>query len=422
MKGLKVGINARLLDGAPGGVQQVVMGLAAGLSALKGPEEYHFLVYPGQHQWLRPFLGSNCRLLEGGTPPTGSRGGVKKWLGWARPVYRGIKRWTPLSRRVLRPEASDFLAERAGIQVIHFPFQEGFLTRLPSLYQPHDLQHRHYPRFFTRLERRRRDSLYQAYSRQSRFVVLMSRWGRRDFLGQYPDTDPEKVRVVPGAAILSAYPRPKPSAWETFRRKHQLPEKFLYYPAQTFPHKNHLALLQAMDRLARRGLPVFVVFSGRMNDHYPVIQREVERLGLRDQVRFLGFVPPVEIQMLYQMATAMVFPSLFEGWGLPVTEAFHAGLPVASSTATCLPEQAGDAALYFDPASPGEIAAAMQRLWTEPRLRAELSRRGRRQLARYRWEKTALIFRSLYRQAAGMKLSREDRHRALGTLAEGNHA
>ena len=123
----------------------------------------------------------------------------------------------------------------------------------------------------------------------------------------------------------------------------------------------------------------------------------------------MGFVTPLELRCLYEMATALVFPSRFEGWGMPVSEAFASDLPVASSSATGLDEVVGEAALTFDPERPDQIADAVWRLWTDPQLRATLVERGRRRSEGSRVDHAVRVFRAHYRRIAGRRLSDEDR-------------
>jgi glycosyltransferase involved in cell wall biosynthesis len=111
-------------------------------------------------------------------------------------------------------------------------------------------------------------------------------------------------------------------------------------------------------------------------------------------------VTPLEVQCLYRLATCLVFPSRFEGWGLPVTEAFLCGLPVASSDASCLPETTGGAALLFDPDDAEAVAGAMERLMTDETLRGELIDRGRAVAGKLSWTSTAARFRQLYHSLA----------------------
>ena len=216
--------------------------------------------------------------------------------------------------------------------------------------------------------------------------------------------------MVPGASVLPEYPEPTRGDLDRIRSQLALPEAFLLYPAQTWPHKNHLRLLDALALLRDRiGEPVPVVCPGRQSGDFAAIEGRARELGLAESVCFPGFVGSLEIRGLYELARGLVFPSLFEGWGLPICEAFSAGLPVAASTATSLPDLVGDAALLFDPGSAEQIAAAIERLWTEPELRRDLAERGRERGARFSFDHTARLFRAHYRRVGRRSLSEQDR-------------
>jgi glycosyltransferase involved in cell wall biosynthesis len=172
-----------------------------------------------------------------------------------------------------------------------------------------------------------------------------------------------------------------------------------------------LNLLRAIELLVRNdGLDIHLVCSGGKSDFFQLIEQEMDRLGIARRVHFLGFVTPLELQGLYRLSRLMVFPSKFEGWGLPISEAFLAGVPVASSNVTCLPEQAQDAAVLFDPDDYVDIASAIKQLWTNEPLRRDLTERGRDYASRLTWDRTARVFRALYRQLAGRSGSAEDQH------------
>ena len=210
--------------------------------------------------------------------------------------------------------------------------------------------------------------------------------------------------------MLAAYPTPSSVDLSVVAKKFDLPEAFLFYPAATWPHKNHLGLLQALSILRNKhALRVALVCSGLQNGHFREINRQVQNLKLQDQVRFLGFVTPLEVHCLYMLCRCVVFPSRFEGFGLPVIEAQLAGAPVACSNVTSLPELGGDAALTFDPEKPEEIAEATLRIWKDETLRRTLGERGRTNAAHFSWERTALIFRAHYRRLAKRPLTDEDR-------------
>jgi glycosyltransferase involved in cell wall biosynthesis len=401
MTPLRVCIDARLGEGQFGGVEQVVIGLAASLSRLDdGDEQYLFLVHREHDEWLRPYLSGPCRLLPSRRSYLNRR---------SRAIARGLLERFPGvgARFAVRP--SDGTAERAGAEVIHFPIQSAFTTDIPSIYQPHDLQHLHLPELFSDWERSRREAIYRAHCERAQLVVAMTSWGRRDFIESY-GLAPEKVTVVPGGSVLREYPAPTPADLDQLRSRLSLPDSFLLYPAQTWPHKNHARLLESLARVRdETGTVIPLVCPGRQTRDYRRIRELVESLGLAETTSFPGFVSSLELRGLYELGTALVFPSRFEGWGLPVCEAFDAGLPVASSTATGLPDVVGDAGLLFDPDDVSEMARQVHRLWTDADLRADLTARGKRRSEEFSFDHTARLFRAHYRQVGHRSLPEEDR-------------
>jgi glycosyltransferase involved in cell wall biosynthesis len=400
---VRVVIDARLRDGEPGGVQQIVIGLASGLSRLgNGGEEYLFATWRGHAEWLRPFVGGPCRIVDIGASRIRT---VGRWVRGALGTT-GAFGVLPSSRVSVAP--NDRAIEALGADVIHFPTQRAFLTATPNVYQPHDLQHVHLPRFFSDAARQSRDRVYRTYCAQAAAVVVMSEWGRTDIVREY-GLQRSRVYVVPWAPMLAEYPVPTAADIEATRRRYSLPGPFAYFPAHTFPHKNHVGLLQALARLRdSAGLAVPLVCTGRRNEFYGVIRERVRELRLDEQVRFLGFVPPADVAVLYRACRAVVFPTLFEGWGLPLSEAFYAGVPIACSRVTCLPEQADGGAMLFDPSDQSDMARAIAAVWSDEDLRARLVARGREVVARLGWDRTARMFRAIYRRVSGASLSPED--------------
>lgn len=410
--GLRIGVDARLTSGASGGVEQVIIGLASGLSQLTdGDEEYLFLTHAGSDEWIRPYVQGPCRILQG--PPPNGQPGWKQSLK-SIPAVRGVwNRLSPLAgHRTVSVPTSDGTVERAGVEVMHFPKPNGFLTDVPSIYHPWDLQHLHLPQFFGPRARLVREVMYRTLCEQATMVSVASAWHKRDLIRHYGIPE-EKVQIVPMAPVLSAYPTlGGDDELSATRQKFSLPEAFVYYPAQTWAHKNHIGLLEALAILRdRHQLKVPLVSSGRCNEFFPKIMRRARKLQITDQMWFLGFVNPLQVRCLYELCRGMVFPSKFEGWGLPLGEAFMAGAPVACSNVTSLPEQASDAALVFDPDSPEDIADAIRRLWTEEGLRKTLVERGKRNVSLFTWDRTARTFRAHYRRIANRSLTEEDHQR-----------
>jgi glycosyltransferase involved in cell wall biosynthesis len=407
--GLRICVDARVVSGQCGGTEQVVIGLAAGFSKLTdGDEQYLFLTYSGADEWLLPYVQGPCGLLHG--ERLRRRQHMKRWLGYKLPALRDAwhrLRWRVGTRSINLPR-TDGTIEKAGVEVMHFTTQNGFLTRVPSIYQPHDLQHLHLPQFFSSRDHLFRETTYRVFCAQAQIVAVMTSWGKRDLIQRYMLAE-DKVKVVPWAPVLAVYQPALLNDYSLVQAKFHLPETFIFYPAQTWPHKNHIRLLESLAILrSRYGVAVPLVCSGQTNGHFPEIWRRARGLGLTDQVRFLGFVSPVEIQCLYKLCRCMVFPSTFEGCGMPILEAFFAGVPVACSNIGPIEEQAEGAALLFDPDSAEDIAESTARLWFDVDLRKRLVEHGRKKIGFTSWERTAKIFRAHYRRMGRRPLSDED--------------
>jgi glycosyltransferase involved in cell wall biosynthesis len=402
MTSLRLGIDARIPGGMFGGIEQAIIGLASGLSRLEdGDEEYLFLTHPDHDEWIRPYLSGPCRPLHTRMEFPG-QGGVAR-------VRQALRERLPPNglRRALRP--SDGTAERAGVEVMHLAVQDAFLTEIPAIYEPYDLQHLHLPELFPARARARREIVYRAYCERAELVVAMSSWVRRDLRDSYGLPE-GKVAVIPRGSVLAEYPEPSERDLAALRERLALPDDFLLYPSQTWPHKNHARLLDALALIRDRdGVEIPLVCPGRLSGGFTELRDRIRELRLGELVWFTDFVSPVELRGLYHLATGLIFPSRFEGWGLPVTEAFSARLPVACSAVTCLPDLAGGAALLFDPADTGEVADAALRLWTDGGLRDELRERGEQRARSFSFDRAARLFRAHYRRLGRRPVSDEDR-------------
>ena len=400
MKRLHVGINAQLPGGGvSGGIEQFLLGLVHGLGRLDGPEDY-VLVGPREDPyWLEPYLGANERVVPPHLPENRRPPRVVRAL---RRAGRAV--WPGKSGHRLPDNAFDAL----GVDVVHFPFQSYVPTRAPSIYNPHDLQHLHYPEFFSKEDYEKRERLYPEACRSAAAVVVESHWIKDDIVRHY-GIDPDKIHVVLWGAPTEIYERPAREAVERMREELRLPEAFALYPAQTWAHKNHIRLAEALKILRDEdGVRLDVVCTGTKNAHWSRIEAELHRLGVSDQMHFLGFVAPGTLRALYASASFLIFPSLFEGGGFPILEGFHEGTPVACSAVTSLPEYAGDAALLFDASSVESIAAAVKRMATDESLRSTLRARGSARIREFSWERAAKGYRAIYRSVAGRHVSEED--------------
>ena len=167
------------------------------------------------------------------------------------------------------------------------------------------------------------------------------------------------------------------TSYRQLRVRLQLPDKFLFYPAQFWVHKNHLRLLEAFREVAAEVPDLNLVLTGKKRDEYGVVMSAISKFGLDEKVRHLGYVEQEDLQAIYKLATALVMPSLFESVSIPIYEAFQVGTPVVASDILAIPEQVGDAGLLFDPKSVASIRDAILRIVRDPETARLLGRRGR---------------------------------------------
>ena len=424
--GLRVAINAQLKpDGGTGGTVTVLRALAALARLEDGPEEYVFVGPHDSTEWLRSILPPRQTVVRGPAPAGLSPDRLepfKRALGPLRPAARGIRRLLNTTVQTAEEAASGLASSKSfapprpknfyeglGCDVIHFPFQSYEPCALPTVYNPHDLQHLHHPEFFTASEVARREALHPSACRAARTVAVASEFVKRDVV-EYYHVAPEKVQVIPWAPP----PLPEASTAEdisTLWGKYGLIEgPFALYPAMTWEHKNHVRLLEALAVLRdRAGLVVRFVFTGHKTEFWPRVERRVDELKLGGQVNFPGLIPHGELSALYRAAQFVFVPTLFEAASAPLFEAWQHGAPVACSSVTSLPEQAAGAAMLFDPFDVEAIAGALARMATDGELREELRRRGASRLEDFSLERTAKAYRAVYRRAAGLMLGEEDR-------------
>lgn len=398
-KTIKVCVDARLKSGYFGGVEQFIIGLAHGLTQLRPSGiEIKYLVEEGEDAWLIPHVNSPDQLIYTSKSIQGSVTGWQSWLKSKSPIVRFLK--NKLHILPVSIPRSDGTIEQHEVDVMHFTKQSAFLTDVPTIYQPHDLQYLHLPEFFTPRDRKMREIRYPVFCKKSCKIVVVSQWVKEDLIEQY-DLPQEKVEIIRYAPPLSTYRDVTTSDLQSVTQTYDLPEAFIFYPAQTWAHKNHLRLLEAIHKLRiEHGVRVSFVSSGTKNEHFDNVWKKVEALKLEDQVHFLGFVSPTTLYSLYKLATVVVIPTLFEAASFPMWEAFLAGTPVACSNVTSLPDQAGDAAVIFDPYDVSSIAEAIHLLWSTNEARERLVEAGTKRVAELSWLKTAEQFCLLYEQVS----------------------
>lgn len=246
----------------------------------------------------------------------------------------------------------------------------------------YDLQYHYYPQFFSDAEARGRDQTFQLAAKRSARLACISDYVRQTVL-EYGNLPPEKVRTV-HICLPERLCLPPDAEIEAVLARFSLTRgKYLIFPANFWPHKNHAVLLTAfgLHVSSHPDSQLKLVLTGADTGLAADLKQAVAAMGLSERVLFTGYVSDDDLGALTGGALALIFPSLFEGYGMPVAEAMSLGVPVLCSNVTSLPEVGGDAVLYFDPRKPEDVAAAIARIEYEPGLAADLAARGRARAA-----------------------------------------
>lgn len=261
-----------------------------------------------------------------------------------------------------------------------------------------DIQHEYLPELFApaALEERRR--VYGDAARRADHVCAISEFTRRTLIEKL-GLAPDAVTTVPLAAdSCFRHDAPLDADAAVLARHGLTPGGYLFFPAHTWRHKNHVAAVEALRILRdRHRLKLTLVCTGGAREAQPAVDALIESAGLQESVVFLGYVSRTELPALYRRAACLVFPSLFEGFGMPVLEAMASGCPVVCSNTTSLPEIAGGSAELVNPRDPDAIATAVALLVGDRELHADRVRRGLEQARTYSWRRHTLETLSVLR-------------------------
>jgi len=267
---------------------------------------------------------------------------------------------------------------------------------VPSVVSILDLIYHHFPETFPRPARLGLELLVPLGGRRADRVIAISEAGKRDLV-ETLRLPPEKIDVVHLGFGISDTAEPTPAA--ELRERFRLGGRVVMTVAPALRHKNLGRLIGAFARLAADDPDVTLAIVGHAGLERDALVARAQQLGIGERVVFTGWVSDAELEGLYRLASVFAYPSLMEGFGIPILEAMQRGVPVAAANATSLPEVAGDAADLFDPLDEKAIAAVVGRLLTDEQRRAELVRRGAARAASFTWEKSARELLRVYERA-----------------------
>ncbi len=366
---MRIGIDARKLHDF--GIGTYIRNLLRELAQMDHDTEYVILSRPDDDAAVRA-LGENFR------PVSETAGNYS--FGEQIAIPRALK--------------------REKVDLFHAPhYVLPPLVPCPSVVTIHDCIHLMFPQY---LPNRwalayARTSISLAAKRSTR-VLTVSESSKRD-IQRFVDIEPGKIDVIYNSYDPRFGIEPDEETVHRVRERYQLQSEFVLYAGNVKPHKNLERLIEAFDIVRGRGLDhLKLVLIGDDISKYTALRRAVHKHQLHNYVRFLGYLPEETLAVMYRLAGVFVFPSLYEGFGLPPLEAMASGTPVVTSNVSSLPEVAGDAAMLVDPYSAEAIADGMYRVLTDNDLRTALRQRGPARARQFSWESSVRRVREIYGQ------------------------
>jgi glycosyltransferase involved in cell wall biosynthesis len=288
--------------------------------------------------------------------------------------------------------------KREGVTLFHAPhYVLPPLVRCRSVVTIHDCIHLMFPQYLpNRLALAYARTSIGLAARRATRVMTVSETSKRDIL-RFVDVEPDRIDVIYNAYDERFEVEPCEEDVVRVRERYQLHDEFVLYAGNVKPHKNLERLIEAFNLVRARGLDhLKLVLIGDEISRYAALRRAVHHHQLHKYVRFLGYLPHETLAVMYRLAGVFVFPSLYEGFGLPPLEAMASGTPVVTSNVSSLPEVAADAAILVDPYDPGAIADGIERVLGDEGLRADLRRRGLARARQFSWEQSVRRVREIY--------------------------
>jgi glycosyltransferase involved in cell wall biosynthesis len=309
----------------------------------------------------------------------------------ARNPFRRLGWDLPMRARQDRPD------------VLHVQYTAPLFCPVPVVATVHDVSFLEHPEYFTRARAwQLRQTVARTVRRAAR-ILTGTEYARSSILKVYGDLDEDKVVVAPLAASPQFRPTSQIAAAAAVRDRFGIPGPYVLSVGDIQPRKNHIGLIRAFDSLARAcpQLKHELVIAGKETWFTEEVRQVVRASSVGDRIRFCGFVSDPDLLQLYNACDLFVFPSFYEGFGLPVLEAMACGRAVVCANTTSLPEVADGAAILFDPYVVDEIARAMKDVLLDAELRARMERLGVQRAANFSWQKTAAVTLDVFREVAG---------------------
>jgi glycosyltransferase involved in cell wall biosynthesis len=287
--------------------------------------------------------------------------------------------------------------------LLHVQYTAPINCRVPVVVSVHDVSFLEHPEYFPRVRARQLQWTVRRTVDLAARILTGTEFSRKSILKVYGDLDEDKVVVVPNAAASEFRPISRDAAAAAVMQRFSIARPFILAVGDLQPRKNHIGLIQAFARLVRAypQLKHDLVMAGKPTWFAARIHEAARESGVSDRIQFCGFVSDADLLQLYNACELFVFPSFYEGFGLPALEAMACGRAVVCSNTTALPEVVDGAAIVFDPYAVDQIVRALADLLLDSELRARMERLGLQRAAHFSWQKTAQRTLDVFQQVVG---------------------
>jgi glycosyltransferase involved in cell wall biosynthesis len=401
-----VDLTPVLPGGENGGAKIFVLELLLQLSELMPKTKFLLLTHLSSHDELAAMDRDNIRrvVVSGQSARDSMRTSlVLKATRLTRLLPARVRRVAirlgyGLNSALKRGVKTTFLRD-LQVDLLFCPFTAPtyFEAGIPTVCTIYDLQYKTYPEFFSPEDVAHRHRTFEEACRRANALTAISEYSRVSAI-QHSDIDPARIRTI-HLRMAQRVTHGVGDVHLVLDRLDLTPLQYLIYPANFWKHKNHEMLLTAFGMACHQGLDrnIKLVCTGAGGERQEWLRAASNAMGIGERVVFPGFIPNDDLAILLSNAHAMIFPSLYEGFGLPIIEAMASGIPVACSNVASLPEIAGDAAVLFDPRIPSQIERAIHRIVTQPELRLQLIASGKARAAEFSDSKRmAVEYRDLF--------------------------
>ena len=369
---MRIGIDATALPPQPVGAGNYIIHLIRSLAALDPAEQLVVFAQPG-----------GLELINKPDIP----------VSWVI-----IPERSPFARLVWEQVGLPRLVRRLRIDLLHsLHYTRPFWLPCASVVTFHDMTFFLSPHLHTRSKRWFFPQAIRMSARRADALAAVSESTRQDAI-RILGIPAEKITTTPLGVDSNYRVIHDPLQRARVREKYRLPEQYVLYVGLVEPRKNLPLLVRAYRDLIDQGISLPLVVAGGFGWDYDQVLQEIEKLDLKERVQFLGYVPQGDLPLVYNLACLFVYPTLYEGFGLPALEALACGVPVVTSAVASLPEIVGDAGILVSAGDQQALAGAMLAILSDPELSSELSKRGPARASLFTWKRTAQLTLQVYRQ------------------------